>query len=291
MRRILFFIPLFAVITVHGQYLDLAKVEYTIVPGHNSNFALNSVRFLFNVPFRIKDDAYFFAGIDYTKREFQFREDMDTYDKSEADNFHEVDLNLTYTFQMKNDWRFGIQMTPSFSSNLQGALQDDDFLLSGVLAFVKDKKREPEDVKKPWRIIMGLAYSTISRSPFPFPFFSYYRKFHPKWSYNIGAPVSNLQYHLNTNNRFKIYAEGDGFNAHLQEGVFINNDEFANRLRMLLVMAGFRYEYKFSEHIESYLNITRTVFSDMQLRRDTENVFIPKIDNVMHYRVGIRCKI
>ena len=280
----------FISLSTSGQYLDLAKVEYTIVPGNDSNFALNSVRMLFNVPFKIKDDAYFFAGVDYTQSEFQFQENVDTYDKSDADEFHEVDLNLTYTFTTKKKWRLGIQLTPSFSSNLQGALQKNDFLLSGVLALVKDKKQS-EEVKKPWRIILGLAYSSTSRSPFPFPFFSYYRKFHPRWSYNIGAPVTNIQFHLNEKNRLKFYAEGDGFNAHIQEGVLVNDNQFANRLRMLLVMTGLRYEYKFSKHIESYINITRTVLSDVQLRRDTENVFIPNIDNVMLYRVGIRCKI
>ena len=245
---------------------------------------------LFNVPFRIKENAYFFAGVDYTTREFQFSERVDTFDKSGVEDFQELDLNLTYTFNTKNNWRVGVQLTPSFSSNLQGSLQKEDLLLSGVLAFVKDKKQS-EDVNKPWRIIMGLAYSSNSRAPFPFPFFSYYRKFHPKWSYNIGAPVTNIQYHLNEKNRLKFYAEGDGFNAHIQKGVFVNDNQLANRLRILLVMTGFRYEYNFSKHIESYLNITRTVRSDMQLRENTQNVFEPNIGNGMHYRIGIRCKI
>ncbi len=290
MRRFFLLSAFFVSLSSCGQYLDLAKVEYTVVPGDNSNFALNSFRMLFNVPFRVGDDAYFFAGVDYTKNEFQFDERIDTYDKSEVEDFQEVDLNLTYTFTTKKGWRLGIQITPSFSSNLQGSLQNEDFLLSGVVALLKDKKQS-DDVKKPWRIIAGLAYSTTSRSPFPFPFFSYYRKFHPRWSYNIGAPVTNIQFHFDKKNRLKFYAEGDGFNAHIQEGVLVNGDQLANRLRMLLVMTGLRYEYKFTDHIETYLNITRTVLSNVQLRKDTEDVFIPNIDNVMLYRGGIRIRI
>jgi len=276
--------------TTYSQYLDLAKIEYTYAPGDNSNFGIKSRRILFNVPFRIKDEAYFFAGLDYSDVDIRFDEDMDSYDKSESSDFHELDLNFTYTFMMKNNWRFGAQITPSFFSNLTNGLESNDFLVSGVLVFVKDKKND-ENARKPWRIIVGAAYSSTSRSLIPIPFFSYYRKFHPKWSYNIGAPVTNIQFHLNKSNRLKLYAEGDGVNARIQNGVIVNETDPANRLRVLLIMAGFRYEYKFSEHIESYLNVTRTIKSDLQLRDNKENVFFPDVSNLMHYRIGIRCKI
>ncbi|MEO9872052.1 DUF6268 family outer membrane beta-barrel protein [Ekhidna sp.] len=272
------------------QYLDLAKVEYTVAPGDDANFSYNSKRILFNVPFRIHDKAYFFAGVDYTATNINLREEMDSYDKSDTDNFTEIDLNLTYTSMMNNDWRFGVQITPSVNSNLQDGLMSQDLLMSGVIVFVKDKKNS-DSAKKPFRIIAGLSYSTNSRRPIPFPFISYYRKFHRKWSYNVGAPVSNVQYHISEKHRIKVYAEGDGFNAHIQNGVIVNEMDRANRLRMLLILTGLRYEYKVSKHIESYLNVTRTVFSDVQLRDDMENVFVPAIDNLMHYRIGLRCKI
>lgn len=290
MRFLFLIIAVCSLNCAFGQYLDLAKVEYTYLPGSNANFEYQRQRVLFNFPFKLKKNSYFFVGLDYSNIQFEYKEDQDSYDKSNAENFKSLDLVLSYTFQLNNDWIFGTQISPSFNSNLEKGLQREDLLVSGLIVFVKDKK-DSASVRKPFRIITGLFYNTNTRVPFPIPFISYYRKFRPKWSYTIGAPYSNLQYHLTEKHRLKIYAEGDGFNTSLQNGVIINDNLLANRLRMFLILAGFRYEYNFSEHIESYINITRTVFSDVQLRDGKENVFIPAVDDAMLYRIGIRCKI
>ncbi|WP_420316301.1 DUF6268 family outer membrane beta-barrel protein [Ekhidna sp.] len=290
MRRLLVVLAVIAFHFGQCQYLDLAKLEYTYLPGSNSNFEYQRQRALFNVPFKIKKNSYVFAGLDYSNIQFKHKENQDSYDKTNAENFKSLDLVLSYTFQLNDDWIFGAQISPSFNSNLEGSLKREDMLVSGLIVFVKDKK-DSTSVRKPFRIITGLFYNTNTRLPFPIPFISYYRKFRPKWSYTIGAPYSNLQYHLTEKHRLKIYAEGDGFNTSLQNGVIINDNLLANRLRMFLILAGFRYEFKITEHIESYINITRTIFSDVQLREGKENIFIPAIDDAMLYRIGVRCKI
>lgn len=273
-----------------SQLLDIAKAEYLYVPGNAGNFEYHRQSIEVNIPFKVKEGAYFFAGVDYSRMLFRFQEREDSYDKSQVENFKSLDLNLTYTFEMKNNWRFGIKMTPSFNSNLQGPLEAGDFLLNGIAAFIKT--RDASSGKKPSRVILGLAYSTTSRLPIPFPFISYHRKFHPKWSYTLGAPYSNVQYHASDKHRFKIHAEGEAFNAHIQDGITVEEEEGeADRFRVFLISVGFRYEYKFSEHIESFLITSRTVFSDLQLRKKQDILFRQRLDDAMIFRMGIRCKI
>lgn len=277
--------------SLSAQYLDLAKVEMTYVPGDNANFSYINRRILINAPFKTKkDDAYIFAGIEYANATVRLEEEVDSFDKSEAENFNEINLKFAYTWKTRRDWRMGFQISPALRSNLAGPLERGDLLISGLFAFVIDKK-DLNTVRRPWRVIFGFAYTSISRTPIPFPFISYYRKFHPKWSYNIGAPVTNVQFHASERHRVKFFAQGEGLNAHIQDGVIVNDEIFADRLRILLVSVGYRYEYNISEHIESYINITRTIFSDFQLRNGLENVFTPVIDNAMHYQLGIRLKI
>ncbi len=273
----------------HTQLLDIAKAEYLYVPGNGSNFEYHRQSVEVNIPFKIKEGAYFFAGFDYSRMLFRFQETEDSYDKRTTDNFKSLDLNLTYTYEMKNNWRFGIKVTPSFNSNLEGGLEMNDFLVNGIMAFIKT--REATDSKKASRLILGLAYSTISRQPIPIPLLSYHRKITPKWSYTIGAPYSNIQYHASEKHRFKIHAEGEAFNSHIQNGVFVEGEGTADRLRVFLISVGFRYEYKFSEHIESFLITSRTVVSDLQLRRKKDVLFRPSLDNAMIFRMGVRCKI
>lgn len=273
----------------YAQLLDIAKAEYLYVPGTSGNFEYHRQTVEVNVPFKIKEGAYFFVGLDYSRMLFRFKENEDSYDKTNAENFKSLDLNLTYTAEMKNNWRFGVQITPSFNSNLEGSLMSNDFLVNGVMAFIRTK--DGANGGKRNRIILGLGYSTTTRFPVPFPFVNYYRKFHPKWSYTIGAPYSNIQFHASDNHRFKIHAEGEAFNTHIQQGIAVENTGLADRLRLLLINVGFRYEYKFSEHVESYLILSRTVLSDLQLRDGKDVLLRPSLDNVMFFRLGVRCKI
>ncbi len=290
MRKLFSILSLLVFHFGQSQYLDLAKLEYTYLPGKDANFEYQRQRALFNIPFKIKDQGYFFAGLDFSNIQFNYKEDQDSFNKSETENFKSLDLAFSYIHELKNDWYIGAQIAPSFTSNLEGRLIRKDFLVSGLLVFVKNKM-DKEEVKKPNRIIAGIYYVTTTRFPGPIPFFSYYRKFHEKWSYTIGAPSSSLKYYFNEKNRLQLYAEGDGFNSNIQNGVLINDEIFADRLRMFLILAGLRYEYSISDYFEAYVNMTRTVFADVQLREGKENVFFPSIDNAMLYRIGVRCRI
>lgn len=151
--------------------------------------------------------------------------EIPSFDKREIDGFQLLDLNIGYTTPLKNDWRLGVRLTPGFSSNLTANdLTFEDIVLSGDIVFIKDKTKD-ETVAKPWRLMLGVSYSGNRGFPFPLPFISYYRKFNPNWSYNVGVPKSNLQYHISENHRLKLYAELDGFTSNLQRGVLVNNND------------------------------------------------------------------
>ena len=276
--------------SIRGQFLDLARIEHTYVPGTNANFEYQRTQFIFNYPIKLKNEAYLFTGMEYSDIRFRFQEDVDSFDKDETDDFKLVDLNLTYAVALKNDWRFALQVSPGLSSNFESGFERNDWVFSSIVAFIRDRKGA-EGVKKPNRIIIGAAYSGNSGVQFPIPFIRYYRKFHPKWSYNIGAPISNLQFHASESVRLKLFATLDGFNSNLQREQVTESGEIANRLRLNMLLAGGRFEYKFSDHIESFLTVTRSFNAVVQLRRGRERVLRLPADNVMHYRVGLRCRI
>ncbi|MEM7297181.1 MAG: DUF6268 family outer membrane beta-barrel protein [Bacteroidota bacterium] len=290
MRNVFIIVGILWCLAGQCQFLDLARVEYTLVPGDHSNFDYSRRRVLFNFPFRIHDEAYFFAGVDYSNIKLSFTEDIDSFDKDETDDFSLLDLNFTYTFQMNEDWRFAAQVSPGISSNLESGLEWNDLVFSSVVVFIKDKKMD-KDVKKPFRIIIGAAFSGNGGVPFPIPFVSFYKKFHPKWSYNIGAPISNFQYHASEKVRLKLFATLDGFNANLQNSQQLSSGELANRIRLNMVLLGSRFEYKLSDHVESFLTVTRSVNPSIQLRQNRDRLLTLRSGDVMHYRLGVRFKI
>ncbi|MEM6736650.1 MAG: DUF6268 family outer membrane beta-barrel protein [Bacteroidota bacterium] len=274
---------------VRCQLLDLFSAEYTYVPGDNSNFEYKRSRILFNYPFQVNDGAYLFVGMDYSHVNLDIKDEVASFNQEEADNYTILDFNLTYTIPVDKEWRFAVQLTPGLSSNFERSVEWEDFVYSGIIVFVKDKK-DGVAGNKPYRIFLGVSYSGSSGVLFPIPFARYYRRFHPKWSYNLGVPVSNIQYRASERLRFKLFASLDGFNANLQRDQETSQGD-VNGIRLNMILAGTRYEYKFSDHIECFLTITRSFDSVMELRKDRNRVLSIPVNNVMHYRIGIRGKI
>ena len=275
----------------YGQLVDIARVEYTVIPGKSSDFNYNRKRFAFNYPVKVKKDAYFFFGLEYSQVDLEFKEEPSAFDASQTDDFRLMDINLTYTYKIDEDWRFAVRLVPGWSSNLEsGDFLFDDTFLSGTMVFIKDLKAS-KDVKKPNRLIVGVAYSNTSGVIFPIPFVSYYRKFHPKWSYNLGVPTTNLQFHASERVRVKLLGQLDGFNSNLQNGLTVNEDLNAERFRLTMILMGMRYEYKVTHNIEWYLNTTHSLNTIIQLRKTRDNLYTLPQSKVWHFTTGLRLKI
>jgi hypothetical protein len=292
-KTIKFLIVLLLICTsASAQLNDLARIDYTSIPAGNSSIEYSRIRGLFNYPIKLKkEDAYLLLGLDYSHIDLKM-DDNPSFDKTDIDGFQLLDLNIGYTTPLKNDWRLGVRLTPGLSSNLTAnELNLEDIVLSGDVVFVKDKRKSP-DVKKPWRLILGVSYSGNRGFPFPLPYISYYRKFNPKWSYNIGVPKSNLQYHFSKVHRLKLYAEIDGITSNLQRGVYVDDSEIAESINMSLVLGGLQYEYHISKNLQFYARSSYIISNTVNLRDENKNN-IKSLDNSnsLYLRAGIRLKI
>jgi len=292
LKKIFSLLVLFHISTIsYTQLSDLAKIDYTKLPKGTSDVGYDRLRGLFNYPIKVNDGSFFLIGLDYSKIELSFDNSVDAFDIDALEDFQLLDLNIGYTFKMNENWRFGARFTPGFSSNLVKELSFEDAVFSGDIVFIKDKKNDT-DVKKSFQLILGVSYSGNRGIPFPIPFIIYYRKFHPNWSYKFGIPKSNLQYHLSKRSRFKLIAELDGFTSNIQGGLLVNGDKLAGKANMSIIIAGLRYEYKFTDHIELYFNIANILSSSAKLKdRKNNTVISVNKSNTYYLRSGIRFKI
>ncbi|PKP24822.1 MAG: hypothetical protein CVU03_10830 [Bacteroidetes bacterium HGW-Bacteroidetes-2] len=277
---------------VNAQLSDLARVDFTYIPKGNSNVSYNRVRTLFNYPIKLKKErTYLFLGLDYSHIDFKMDENP-SFDIQDLDDFQILDFNIGYITPLKNDWHIGVRLTPGFSSNLTAnKLKLEDIVFSGDLVFIKDKTKD-KTVSKPYRLILGITYSENRGYNFPLPYISYYRKFHSNWSYNLGIPKTNFQYHLSEKNRFKLYAELDGFSSNLQNGILVDNAKVSESINMSLILAGLEYEYHFTENILFYARTSYIISNTVNLRDKNRNN-IKALDDANNYylRTGFRFKI
>ena len=274
-----------------AQLNDIARVDYTLLPELNGNIQYTRIRALFNYPIKLKKPGtYILVGFDYSNINLTASAD-ELFNTDELDGFQLFDLNIGYTTPLKNDWRLGFRVTPGISSNLTATdLSFEDFFFSSDLVFIKDRTKNTGD-KKPWRITAGLTYSQNRGFPFPLPFFVYYRRTSEHWSYKLGIPQTNLQYHISEKHRLKLYAELDGFTSNLQEGFVVNGQE-ADQINMGLILSGIQYEYHIVKHVEFFAKFAAVVNQTVQLRNnDNRNIARLGDTNSLYLRTGIRLKI
>ena len=102
----------------------------------------------------------------------------------------------------------------------------------------------------------------------------------------------NLQYHISERSRLKINLQLDGFNANIQNGLLVNNTEIADKVNFSLLTAGFRYELKFSQHLELYTILGNIFRSSAKLKdRNNDELIAVDKDNTLYLRTGLRFKI
>lgn len=273
-----------------GQISDLVRIEYVGVPIDREGISYDRYRALINYPIKIKEDAFLLVGLDYSYINLDIEPSIVPFNTEPLNQFQLLDLNVGYTYKVNPDWRFAARLASGFGSNLTtNTINGDDLSFAADVVFIKNKK-DAQLPKKPTQLILGV--SVANNRGFPIlPFISYYKKFHPKWSYNLGVPKANLQWHINQKHRLKTVVRLDGFSGNIQNGLAVN-ETIADRFRLRLIVSGLRYEYKVSKNIEFYINGSYILQSNAVLREGANRTLFELNDkNSGYLKTGLRFKV
>ena len=172
----------------HAQSTDILRVEYLRIPENDTGIETSRYRFALNLPIKVGWDKYLVAGAEYNRLDVGFSQTL-PFDSSELNRLHIVDLNVGYITKWNDNWRVIGIITPRFASNFTDGVVTEDFFFNAIATFLKEKS----DVPKPFRIVLGLSYNSTTGFPVPLPLVSYYKRFHPKWSYTIGRDFDRFR--------------------------------------------------------------------------------------------------
>ncbi|WP_282086255.1 DUF6268 family outer membrane beta-barrel protein [Aquimarina algiphila] len=283
--------------TIRAQLSDLSRIEYTFFPQRNSDNSFRRLRIFAKYPVKLNDnESYLVPGIEYRNVNFIYRDET-TFDINGLERFSSLEASLAYTFKLKNNWRFAAQAGAIAASNFEKeGLNSEDILFTGSFYFVKNKKEDP-NINKPWRLILGLRYSTNAGRPFPLPFINYYREFRSNWSFVLGVPKSNVKYVFKKKNALQVFTTLDGFFANIQNNrnffdLVTSEQKTASNISMTIVLSGLGYERYLTNHLMLYSYAGFTVINDIRLRdNDQEDVLTINDQNSLYIRAGLKLKI
>lgn len=272
-----------------AQLTDLARFEYSFIPQSNSEDQYTRLRALINLPIETKKDTYFIFGAEYNRIILNLEENY-PFNVDNLNTIHVIDLNVGYTFKWNENWRFGVKINPRIASTLTKSLVSDDYFMNGGIFFIADRTKD-ENLKRPYRLILGLTYNATTGLPFPLPFVSYFREINEKWSFSAGVPKSNLKYAFDEKNNMQAFVGLDGYLAHLQEPSVVNG-ESVDHISLSVAVGGLGYEYLFTKHLVGYL-YTGYTFRLNNVLRNKNRDEIYKLDdvNAFYLRTGVKFKI
>jgi len=242
-----------------------------------------------------KEGSYLIPGLEYRNVQFKY-EDPEVFDTRNLDRFQSFTASLGYTFKMNDLWRFGAEGGVKLASNFaQSDILQDDLIYTGAVYFIKIK--EDERYYEPWRLILGLQYSTTTGFPFPLPIVNYYKRWDEKWSYMLGIPKSNLKYYFNDRQEVQLFLTLDGFFSNIQNNFDTTpgnntNDPIAESMSMTILLSGLGYEFSFTDHLKFYLYGGHTLINDIRFRdADRNNIYTINETNTFYARSGLKFTI
>ena len=271
----------------YGQSTDLFRAEYITMPQGQSEVDIKRYRLLLNIPIQTAFDQYFVLGGEYNY--IDFRSDTPfPFDNEEIENLHVIDLNLGYLFKWNENWRFVGIFSPRLASNFVGGLNTRDLKLNVTATFWK----EESDVPKPFRIVLGLTYNSASGLPVPLPLISYFRRFHPKWSFAIGIPRSSLKYYPAEKHTIQTALFLDGYFVNSQNDLILSDGGIGDAISQRALVSAIGYQYNFNKNFSFYTIVGHTVFRTGSLRdRSKKEVFVTNSIGSLYIRGGFKFAI
>ncbi len=280
---------------LHSQKLELARLDYSIFPGQHGKNNFQRINTFLALPLALKKKgSYFVPRVAYQR--FNFGQyDTPIFDQQNFKSFESFQLWLEYTFEMKNDWRFGIRLGNMISSNFEAnKLLDQDIFYLGLLYFVKSKTGP--NIIKPWKLVIALSYPSIAGKQFTLPVAYYYRKFDPKWSYTVGLPKSDIKHLINKHNAIQAFVGIEGFFSNIQNtqrlfGATATEEDLA-KISMRFVISGLEYEYGITKNIFMFINGGYTLSNAFNITdKNQKDVFTITKQNTFFVKAGISLKI
>lgn len=272
----------------YGQSTDVLRVEYLNIPENDTGIKTQRYKFLFNLPIKLnaKKD-YLITGVEYNKLDLGYSKDFG-FDKRELNRFHVIDLNLGLITKWNESWNFVTILTPRIASNLTEGTLTGDFFLNATATFWKENAK----VDKPYRIVLGLTYNSTTGLPVPLPLISYYRQFHPKWSYTLGIPKTAFKYGMSKKHALEMSLFLDGYFMNIQNNIVLPDGQIASKISLTALVAALGYEFNVYKNMKFYVFAGRSIEQAGRLRNDSRSsVFLLNDEANFYIRTGFKIGI
>jgi len=272
---------------VCSQSTDIFRIEHLRILENGNGIGTSRTKLVLNVPVKVGPENYLFVGGEYNGFNIDFSQDL-PFDASELDRLHVVDMNLGYIANWNENWKIISVLTPRFASSFEQGVLTEDFFFNATATLLKQKN----DVPKPFRIVLGLSYNSTTGLPIPLPLVSYYRRFHPKWSFTLGIPKSNFKFHPSEKHTLQFVLSLDGYFINVQDDIVLSDGQLGSRISLSALVGSLGYQFNVTKKMAFYALAGSSIRQRGSLRnKRRQDVFLLNNEANVYIRTGFKFSI
>ncbi|HDZ05629.1 DUF6268 family outer membrane beta-barrel protein [Maribacter sp.] len=277
-----------AINVVVGQTPDVFRLEYMLMPENSGDVETSRIKLVLNVPLAVREKKdYLVLGAEYNRYNFEVPDDLFP-NSDDLSKFHVLDVNIAYMYKLSEKWRLIGVVTPRWSTNFVEELQEDDFNMNYTAGVYKNEK----DVDKPYMLVLGISYNGTSPIDIPLPFVYYEKRFHPNWSYVLGAPKSGMKYFTKKGHFFQTEIFLDGYYVNIQNDILLPGNNLSTDVSSTALLLTLGYQYKITKDMSVYFIGGRSIYQNSALRNEErDDIFTLNDAAGLYFRTGIRIGI
>lgn len=284
-KRLAIVILCLSVSSLWSQTPDVFRVEYLILPRNDSGAKLSRIKLVANVPIKLSDSSLLVVGSEYNRLAYDLERTDIAINQQGLNFFHIVDVNLGFVRTYTKDWRLIGVLTPRLASTLTNPLENGDFSINATVGGFRDRPY----LDKPTRLVLGIAYNSAVALRVPLPVVYFEKRFHPNWSYILGAPKTGLKHHFNEQHMLQTEFILDGYFVNLQNNTALPDATFASSISSSAAVVTLGYSYNITKEMSFYGFFGHTIFQLGVLRdEDRNDIFTLNDDPSFYIRTGFR---
>ncbi len=255
------------------------------MPRNDAGAKLERLKLVANIPIKVSDSNNIIIGAEYNNLAYDLQRNDIEFGNEGLKHFHVIDLNLAFIYRYNKDWRFIGVLTPRLSSTLTNPIENGDLSLNATIGAFRDR----QNIAKPTRLVLGIAYNSTVALRIPLPVVYYEKRFHPNWTYVLGVPKSGMKFHFKEKNIIQTEFILDGYFVNLQDGTFLPDAGFAASISSSAAIATLGYSYNITKVMSVYAFAGHTLFQSNVLRNKDRNDILTLNDHSSFYfRTGFR---
>ena len=278
-KRIVIAVFILFSINSFSQHTEMLNVEFGSFGKKDDAVGISRSSININFPTQFYKGVLI-NGLSYSQYDLDY-DSNNLMNSSSIETFKTINYSLSYMQKLNSNWAYVIVASPIISSNFESSLTMDDVAFNGGLIFTKFNRES--------KLKFGLIYNTVMGFDGPIPFLNYSREINDRFSYDLGFPITKVNFKINDRNKLNLHVKPKGFYSNISKNLLLDNSKIAEKAKYQSFVTGINYLHTIDNYWKVAFDVGYQLSSDYNLLDENKNS-VHNIETKNSVYVGVNLK-